>query len=101
MAKKYTLTEIRERVLPVAKKHGVERVFLFGSYATGTATEYSDLDFRIDRGKIKGLLSLGAFHSDLQKVFSIPVDVITTDGADPAFLKMTMNEEVLLFESDL
>ena len=48
--KVYTIEEIKNIVTPIAKAYGVQRVFLFGSYARGNATSSSDLDFRIDRG---------------------------------------------------
>jgi len=32
----YSIDEIREIVAPIAKQHGVDKVFLFGSYARGT-----------------------------------------------------------------
>jgi predicted nucleotidyltransferase len=31
-------------------------VYPFGSYARGEASEKSDLDFRIDKGKVQGVL---------------------------------------------
>ena len=48
----YSIDEIREIVAPIAKQHGVDKVFLFGSYARGDATPFlwkrrpdlSDLD---------------------------------------------------------
>ena len=42
---RYTLDEIREKVVPVAKKYGVEKIWLFGSYARGDTDEKSDVDF--------------------------------------------------------
>lgn len=35
----YTIDEIRSNISPIAKKYGVERVYLFGSYARGEATK--------------------------------------------------------------
>ena len=32
----YSIDEIREIVAPIAKQHGVDKVFLFGSYAGAT-----------------------------------------------------------------
>ncbi len=51
----YSIKEIKDIVSPIAKKYGVERVYLFGSYARGEATDKSDLDLRIDKGGLKGL----------------------------------------------
>ena len=69
MSKKiYTVDEIRELVFPIADQYGVERMYLFGSYARGDATPESDLDFRIDKGAIKGLIALGGLYSELADV---------------------------------
>lgn len=37
--------EIKERVTEICRKNGVARLDLFGSFATGTATPTSDIDF--------------------------------------------------------
>lgn len=39
--------EIIRQVTEICKEHGVEHLSLFGSYAKGTDTKYSDLDFII------------------------------------------------------
>lgn len=38
---------IIRQVAEICKKHGVKHLYLFGSYAKGTQTRYSDLDFAI------------------------------------------------------
>ena len=40
-----TVDEIIEQVTAICKRNHVEHLALFGSYAKGTATEYSDIDF--------------------------------------------------------
>lgn len=37
--------EIIEKVTEICKRNGVEHLSLFGSYAKGNSTRYSDLDF--------------------------------------------------------
>ncbi len=39
------IQEVLERVTEICKKNGVKRLDLFGSFATGTATPVSDIDF--------------------------------------------------------
>jgi predicted nucleotidyltransferase len=46
--KPYTITEIQNRIRPVAMRYGVERVSLFGSYARGEVKPSSDIDLCID-----------------------------------------------------
>ena len=41
----YTIEEIKNKSVPIAKKYGVKKLSLFGSYARGEADKNSDLDF--------------------------------------------------------
>ena len=54
----YAVEEIKSIVLPVAQKYQLRAVYLFGSYARGTATENSDID-RYDRDCSKKLAESG------------------------------------------
>ena len=63
----YAIDELRALISPIAAQYGVDRIFLFGSYARGQATENSDVDLRIDKGNVKGLFTLGALYSDLEE----------------------------------
>ena len=47
MGKIYTVDEITAAVKPIAEKYGIDKVWLFGSYARGEATEKSDVDLLI------------------------------------------------------
>jgi predicted nucleotidyltransferase len=58
----YTLSEIRDIIIPIAQSHGVDKVYLFGSYARGIATEKSDIDLWIERGKVRTLFALGGLY---------------------------------------
>ena len=94
----YTIEEIKEKAIPIAKKYGVESLSLFGSYARGEANEKSDIDFLIDKGKIGGLISYFSFVHKLEDVFSCHVDVVTTGIEDRDFLESLMKDRVLLYE---
>lgn len=95
----YTIDEIKKIVSPLAKAYGVQRVFLFGSYARGEATPSSDLDFRVDKGALRGLFALGGLYSDLEEGFDKKLDLLTTGSLEPKFLNHIANEEILIYES--
>jgi len=97
MNRVYTLDEIKNIVSEISKRHGVERIFLFGSYARGDAKPDSDLDFRIDKGRIRGLFALGGLYADLQDAFGVPVDLLTTESLDEAFRKEISSEEIQIY----
>ncbi|MGN0551700.1 MAG: nucleotidyltransferase family protein [Acutalibacteraceae bacterium] len=93
----YSINEIKDIVSPIAEKYGVENVYLFGSYARGEATPDSDLDLRIDKGRLKGLIMLGAMYSELEESFKKKLDLLTTGSLEKSFLQKISNEEVLIY----
>ena len=68
----YSVEEIQNIVIPIAKPHGVAALYLFGSYARGEATAESDIDFLMDSGKISTLYQLSAFRLELEDPFGKP-----------------------------
>jgi len=96
-AKKVTIEEIKAIVEPIARKYGVERVYLFGSYARGDVTENSDVDLRVDKGSLKGLFALCGLYTEIEEALQIKVDVLTTGSLEDDFLRKIQKEEVLLY----
>ncbi len=96
----YTIEEIKNIANEIAKRHGVKRMYLFGSYARGDAKSGSDLDFRIDKGKIRGLFALGGLYADLEDAFGLPIDLLTSESLDDKFIKEISAEEVLIYEQE-
>ncbi len=94
---KYTLEEIKSIIKPIAKKYGVERVYLFGSYACGDITESSDVDLRIDKGSLKGMFALCELYTEIEEALQLKVDVLTTGSLDDNFLRKIQEEEVLVY----
>ena len=103
----YTVAEIQNAVLPVAVKYGLRAVYLFGSYARGTATEASDIDIIIDTTgtQIKSLLQLATVYCELEEALGKPVDVITVRSLEQKiqrpgemnFRQNVWNEKVNLY----
>lgn len=93
-----SLTEIQNTVIPLAQRYGLKKIYLFGSYARGDVKETSDIDFRIDRGKMKGI-QFGALYLDMQEAFACPVDILTTKQLDEKFLSSIKDEEILIYDA--
>ena len=80
MERTYALEEIQAIVYPILRSHGVSRAYLFGSYARGEATGKSDIDLRIDGGRIRSMFGLGALYHELTQALKKPVDLVTTEA---------------------
>lgn len=74
---KYTVEDIRLKIVPIAKKYNIPEIYLFGSYARNEATENSDIDLAIDSSTIHGLLQLMSFKNDVVDALSLSVDLLT------------------------
>ncbi len=75
----YTTQEIADRIRPVAKEYEIDKVYIFGSYARGEATENSDIDFYVELGKPLGL-KYCSFFDDIKESVGKDIDIITKDG---------------------
>ena len=88
-----TIREIKERMLPIIKKHGIEDVFLFGSYARGEATENSDVDIYCSNGDIDSLLKEVDLVGELETALSRKVDVVFIGSQMHPFFKEQVEKD--------
>ncbi len=93
----FTFEEICELATPIARKHGIKSLSLFGSYARGDATEESDVDFLVQPSEGMGLFQLAGLLLDLQGKFG-EVDLVTTGGRDKDFLARIAKDCRVIYE---
>jgi predicted nucleotidyltransferase len=92
-----TLASIKNKALPILKKHDVKRAAVFGSFAHGTATSRSDVDFLIEyKGKHKSLFDLVDLKLELEETFGRKVDVITYNSIYWALRDRILAEQVVI-----
>ena len=97
----YTLDEIREIAVPIAKRHQLRQLSLFGSYARGEATTQSDLDFWADVPDGFGMFQMSALQDDLENAFHKQIDVVTPgmldDSLSTDLARNMLEDEVILY----
>lgn len=71
---------------------------MFGSYAKGKATEKSDVDLLIEKGKPMSLLKLSGMRERCQEALHLSVDLLTMSGIEKDFKNEIAGTEVLLYE---
>lgn len=87
------VARLRERLLDaktlLIRKHHAQRVVLFGSLATGTYGENSDIDLAVE-----AMPAAAYFHAlaDLMTLFAVPVDLVRLEEAVPS-LRAHIEEE--------
>ncbi len=92
------INEIKKTIIPIAYSYGVKRLYLFGSYAKGTANEKSDIDLLVEKGKPMSLLKLSGMRQKVQEALNLSVDLVTTAGIEDDFRKAIDGTEILLYE---
>ena len=100
----YSIEDIRSIISPIARRHGVDRVYLFGSYARGEADGRSDIDLCVDAASLRGLIAVGALYADLQEALQKKLDLVTEKSlrynTDEVFLENLRKDQVLVYEHD-
>jgi len=71
-----TIKQIKDRVLPILAKHGINEVYLFGSYARGEAKSTSDVDIYCSAGDVKSFVDQGLLEEELEKALGKSVDLL-------------------------
>lgn len=103
----YTYEALKRIIIPIAKQYGLPAVYLFSSYARGTATENSDIDLLVDTtgAKLTSLFSLGKLHCDLEDALGKNIDLSTVSAltqrkqipSDKVFRETIPNERVDIY----
>lgn len=103
---KYTFSEIQRMVAPIADKYQIPQVFLFGSFARGTQSDTSDIDFIVSRegSLIRSAFDMGGLFSDLEEAFGTNIDLITLESLNDnglrnkSFSEAVSREKKLVYE---
>ncbi len=83
-----SIEEIIEQVTKICKDNHVEHLALFGSYAKGTATKYSDVDFIV-----YGLADVEALQEQVDEIMTLKkIDLFAYDLCQNQFLKEDMDK---------
>ena len=74
MKKIYSVSEIKQKLLPVFSKYEIRRAVLFGSYAKGNAEQNSDIDIMVE-SDLRGLAFYGLLE-DIVNAVGKSVDLL-------------------------
>ena len=93
--------QARDRIAVLFPGEQVDAI-LFGSYARGAATPYSDIDLCVDAAALRGLFALAGLRADLEEALNKELDLITVNSLkynkDMGFLENLRKDQVLIYE---
>ncbi|MDR0779038.1 MAG: nucleotidyltransferase domain-containing protein [Methanomassiliicoccaceae archaeon] len=96
-----TFEELCDIVAPIARKHGMLRIWIFGSRARGDNQDDSDYDFCVLAPKECSLLDFCSFISDLEDVLGTKVDAVSENATskNPYFKEEMLHDRKVVFEA--
>jgi len=96
-----TIEQIKQTVADYFKDKPVKKVYLFGSYATGDATDSSDIDilFSLKENTRMSYFGLAQYLVDLENKFASKVDLVEEDKLYPRIKKVVDKHKILLYSA--
>ena len=95
-----TVDTIRHTLRPLQDElrdtYGIERLYLFGSYAKHQATPHSDIDILVDFEKTPDLLTFLQLEELLSKTLQAPVDLVPKRKLKERLKQTILNEAIAL-----
>ena len=89
---------IRAKVGKASSEYDIVKVYLFGSYARGEASEASDVDLCLETGPSFSLLNAGALSLKLERELEAPIELVTERSLHPFVREGMLRDRVLLYE---
>ncbi|MCE1255672.1 MAG: nucleotidyltransferase domain-containing protein [Anaerolineae bacterium] len=84
----------------IAQKHGISKIYVFGSIARGSSTPQSDIDFLVEMQEGQSLFGVAGFGYEAEKLLGIPVDVVPVSSLsqvnDREFIGNIQREAIVL-----
>jgi hypothetical protein len=75
----YSLSEIKNIILPIIQSYGIESVYIFGSYARNEANEKSDIDLYIPTLPANMGIKFFGMYEELKENLGKNIDIVTDD----------------------
>jgi len=93
-----TIGTLRGSLANVFMQFGLNKVFVFGSYARGEETPNSDLDLLIVTDKRFDLEEYGRLEETLEEVTGKKVDIVFYEYVNPYMKDEILKEAVSIYE---
>lgn len=88
------IKEIKQKILPILKRHGTKKAGLFGSCVRGEMKKGSDVDILVEIGKDISLLDFVGIKLEIEDALGKKVDLVEYNAIKPLLRDRILNEQV-------
>lgn len=88
------LETIQSKALPILKRYGITKAGIFGSKATESDFESSDVDLLINAPDSLSMFDLLKLKHSLEDSLGLPVDLVEYNLLKPYIRKRVLQEEI-------
>lgn len=93
-----TVEEVKHKIEPILKQHGVKYAALFGSRARGESRPESDFDILVRFSRPIGLFEFTGLAMELEETLKAKVDLVTEDALSPYIKDSVLNDLRAFYE---
>jgi predicted nucleotidyltransferase len=87
---------VKQRILPILRRHGVTRAGLFGSLVRGEVRNSSDIDVLVEIEDDMSLLDFVGIKIELEEATGRKVDLVEYDTIKPLLRERILDEQVVI-----
>ena len=92
-----SINNIKSAIIPLLKKHNINRAGVFGSYVRNKNTEDSDIDILIELNDKISLLEFVRIKFDFEDTLKKKVDLVEYTAIKPRLKDRILSEEIRIY----
>jgi len=91
-----TIEEIKSKIVPILKQHGIKKAAIFGSFVKGEVKSSSDVDVLVEIKSDMSLLDYIGIKLELEEALKMRVDLVEYDTIKPIIKERILAEQVVI-----
>jgi len=90
------IEKIKEKILPILKKHNIKKAGIFGSYVRGEQKKDSDIDILVEIQEDISLIDFVGIKHEIEDAIGKKVDLVEYDTIKPMLKKDILKQEIAI-----
>jgi hypothetical protein len=91
-----TIEEIKSKIVPILKRHGIKKAAIFGSFVKGKVKSSSDVDVLVEIKNDMSLLDFVGMKLELEEAINRKVDLVEYETIKPLLREKILSKQVAI-----